>query len=86
MILNPSLVPWLILFRLYKTSIIWQLITLAAIKVCSKTPFSKRSYHIEIGQLICKSTNLLISIWYEFSVKYFLTEYNAGFLQIYTYF
>ena len=61
--------PWLVLFRLYKTSIIWQLITLAVIKVCSETPFSKKSYHIEVGHLICKAISTLVSVVYEFSLK-----------------
>ena len=42
------------------------------IKVCSiKRPFSKKFYHIEIGQLICKAINLLASICicYEFLLK-----------------
>ena len=52
------------------TSKILQLITVAVIKVCSiKTPFSKKSYHIEIAQLTCKAINLLVSIWYEFLMK-----------------
>ena len=34
-----------------------------------KTPFSKKSYHVEIGQLICKAIKLLVSIWYEFLLK-----------------
>ena len=49
---------------------ILQLIAVAAIKVCSETPFSKKSYHIEISQLICKVISLvLVSIWYEFLLK-----------------
>ena len=65
-----------------------QLITVAVIKVCSvKTPFSKKSYHIEIAQLTCKAINLLVSIWYEFLMKgYFRTDYSTGFLQRYAYF
>ena len=52
------------------TSKILQLITVTVIKVCSiKTPFSKKSYHIEIAQLTCKAINLLVSIWYEFLMK-----------------
>ena len=46
-----------------------QLITEAVIKVCSETSFSKKSYHIEIGQLISKVINLLVFIWYEFLLK-----------------
>ena len=42
---------------------------MAVIKVCSEVPFSKKSYHIEIGQLICKAINILVSIWYEFLLK-----------------
>ena len=42
---------------------------MAVIKVSSETPFSKKSYHIEIGQLICKVINLLVFIWYEFLLK-----------------
>ena len=65
MMLNSSLVPLLRLFRLYKTSIILKSITVAVIKVCSETSFSKKSYHIETGQLICRAINWLVSIWYE---------------------
>ena len=46
-----------------------QLLTVAVIKVCSQTPFSKILYHIEIGQLICKVINLLVFIWFEFLLK-----------------
>ena len=42
---------------------------MAVIKVCSETPFSKKLYHVEVGQVICKSINLLVSIWYEFLLK-----------------
>ena len=42
---------------------------MAVIKVCSETPFNKKSYHIEIGQLICKVINLLVAIWYKFLLK-----------------
>ena len=56
MMLNPQY-PWLRLFRSYKTIIILKSITIAVIKVCSDTPFSKKSYHIETGQLICKASN-----------------------------
>ena len=52
-----------------KTSIILQLITVPVIKAYSETLFIKKSYHIEIGQLICKAINLLVSIWYEFLLK-----------------
>ena len=34
-----------------------------------ETAYSKKSYHIEIDQLICKPINLLVSIWYEFLLK-----------------
>ena len=53
------------LFRSYKSSIILQLVTVAVIKICSGTLFSKKSYRIETGQLICKVINWLVSIWYE---------------------
>ena len=43
-------------FRLYKRSIILQLITLAVIKVCSETPFNKKLCLIEVGQLIAKQS------------------------------
>ena len=56
MMLNPSY-PWLRLFRSYKTIIILKSITIAVIKVCSDTPFSKKLYRIETGQLICKAIN-----------------------------
>ena len=58
MMLNP-LVP---LASTIKRSIILQLITVAAIKVCSEISFSNKSYHIEIGQLICKAVSLLVFI------------------------
>ena len=50
----------------YNAIIILQLITVAAIKLCSETPFNKNSYHSEIGQLICKVINLLVSTCYKF--------------------
>ena len=46
-----------------------QLVTVAVIKVCSETIFSKKSYHIEVGQLICKVISSLVSERYEFSLK-----------------
>ena len=52
-----SCYPWLRLFRPYKTNIILKSITVAVIKVCSETPFSEKSYHIETGQLICRAIN-----------------------------
>ena len=39
---------------------ILQLIAVAVIKASAETSFSKKSYHIEIGQLICKAINLLV--------------------------
>ena len=48
---------------------ILQLITVAVIKASAETSFSKKSYHIEIGQLICKAINLLVFTWYQFSLK-----------------
>ena len=42
---------------------------MAVIKVCSETLFNKKSYHIEIGQLICEVINLLVFIWCEFLLK-----------------
>ena len=42
---------------------------MAAIKVCWEIPFSKKSYPIEIGQLICQAINLLPFTWCEFSLK-----------------
>ena len=62
MMLNSSYL-WLRLFSSYKTSIIMKSITVAAIKVCWETPFSKKSYHIETGQLVCKAISWLVSIW-----------------------
>ena len=41
----------------------------AVIKTCSETLFSKKSYYIETGQLICKTINWLVYIWYEFLLK-----------------
>ena len=46
--------PWLRLFTSDKTIISLKSITIAAIKVCSDTPFRRKSCHIETGQLICK--------------------------------
>ena len=46
-----------------------QLITVAVIKICLETIFSKKSYYIETGQLICKAINWLVSIWCEFLLK-----------------
>ena len=46
-----------------------QLITVAVIKICLETLFSKKSYYIETGQLICKAINWLVSTWYEFLPK-----------------
>ena len=69
--LNPSLYPWLWLVRSYKTSIILKSITMVVIKVCLETRFSKKLYHIETGQLICKGINWLVSIWYDFYWKLF---------------
>ena len=53
----------------YKTSISLKWITVVVIKVCSETPFGKKFYHIEAGQLICKVINWLVSIWHEFLLK-----------------
>ena len=49
--------PWLRLLRSDKTIIMLKSITIAAIKVCSDTPFRRKSCHIETGQLICKAIN-----------------------------
>ena len=46
----------------------------AVIKACSETPFSKKSYHIEEGQPICKAINLMVFTWYEFSLKGILEQ------------
>ena len=62
MMLN-SLYLWLRLFSSYKTSIIMKSITVAVIKVCWETPFSKKLYHIETGQLVWKAISWLVSIW-----------------------
>ena len=43
--------------------------TIAVIKVCLDTPFCKKLYCIETGQLICKAMNWLVSIWNEFDLK-----------------
>ena len=42
---------------------------MAVIKVCSETLFSKKSYYIEIGYLVCKIISLLVFIWHEFQLK-----------------
>ena len=42
---------------------------MAVIKICSETPFNKKLYHIEIGELICKVINLLVSICFEILLK-----------------
>ena len=53
---------------------------MAVIKVCSvKTPFSKKSYPIEIGQLICKAINLPVSILIR--VFKVFPDYSSRFLQ-----
>ena len=58
---------------------------MVAIKVCSiKRPFGKKSYHIEIGQMICKASNLLVSICYDFLLK--AISEQTGFLHRYAYF
>ena len=56
---------------------------MAVIKVCLETPFSKKSYHIEIGQLIFQAINLLV--FTVFTERYFQNEYSTGFLQRYAY-
>ena len=64
---------------------------MAVIKVCSETPFSKKLYHSEIGQLICK-VNLLVNQFTGFYMtrvsteRYFRTDVSAGFFQRCTYF
>ena len=43
--------------KLYKSSVILQLITVAVSKVCLEIFFSKNLYYIKTGQLICKAIN-----------------------------